>query len=156
MYDVNKICITTRGGDRYMVTVIGGWMVLDNITKAERGVERKEQLALHESEWKYRYLRRKMTVGVIDGAWRITPESCSVFFDIVGNKQVGLNQLNLPIFGKHPGTAAHVPGAQGDCQKSPQKLVCLKNKNGTATILQYMRHIQFGSDNAQNTWMITN
>jgi hypothetical protein len=33
-----------------MVTVIGGWLLLENITKAEGGVERKEQLALHMSE----------------------------------------------------------------------------------------------------------
>jgi hypothetical protein len=50
MYDMNKTCVTTRGGDRYMVTVIGGLMVLENITNAEGGVERKKQLALHVSE----------------------------------------------------------------------------------------------------------
>jgi hypothetical protein len=35
MYDVNKIGITTMGGDWYMVTVNGGWMVLENITKVQ-------------------------------------------------------------------------------------------------------------------------
>jgi hypothetical protein len=35
MYDVNKIGIATMGGDRHMVTVIGGFMVLENITGAE-------------------------------------------------------------------------------------------------------------------------
>jgi hypothetical protein len=33
MYDVNKIGMETMGGDRYMVTVIGGQMVLENVTK---------------------------------------------------------------------------------------------------------------------------
>jgi hypothetical protein len=42
MYDANKTGIATMGGDRYMLTVIGGWVVLENITKVEGGVERKE------------------------------------------------------------------------------------------------------------------
>jgi hypothetical protein len=33
-----------------MVTVIGGWFLLKNITKAEGGAMRKEQLAFHTSE----------------------------------------------------------------------------------------------------------
>jgi hypothetical protein len=49
-YDVNKTHAATRGGVRYMVTVIDDWLLLKNITKAEGGVERKEQLALHTSE----------------------------------------------------------------------------------------------------------
>jgi hypothetical protein len=39
-----------------------------------------------------------------------------------GNKQVGSNQLNIPIFGKHPGAAAYVPGAQGGMPKISTKI----------------------------------
>jgi hypothetical protein len=49
MYDVNKIDIATMGKDRYMVTVVG-WMVLEKITMVERGVEKKQQMAIDASE----------------------------------------------------------------------------------------------------------
>jgi hypothetical protein len=86
----------------------------------------KEQLAMHGSEQKFRYLTRKMTVGVTDGVWRIIPESYSKFLDIVGNKQVGLNQLNSPLFGKQSSTAVHVPGAQGSAKNLHQSFYVLR------------------------------
>jgi hypothetical protein len=49
MYDVNKIGMATIEGDWYMVTVVG-WMVLETITRADGGVERKEKMAIHASE----------------------------------------------------------------------------------------------------------
>jgi hypothetical protein len=42
MYDVNKIDLTTMGDDRHMVTVNGGWIVLESITREKGGVDRKE------------------------------------------------------------------------------------------------------------------
>ncbi len=46
MNDVNSID-SAMVGDRYMVSVVG-WMVLENITMAEGGLERKEQMAISE------------------------------------------------------------------------------------------------------------
>ncbi len=106
-YDVNKTWAATRGWDRHMVTVIGGWLLFKNITTAEWEVEKKEQLALHMSEQKFQNLRRKMTFGVTDGLWRITLKSSSIFLDRLGIKRVVLQHMYL--------------GCNGEHQKSPKK-----------------------------------
>ncbi len=62
----------------------------------------------------------------------------------LGDKKVGSNELNSPIFGKHPGTAAHVPGAQGRLPKISAKNFYLKMETGATTLLLYIRCIRVG------------
>ncbi len=49
--------------------------------------------------------------------------------DVVDDNQVGLNQLNSPLFGKHPGTAAHVPGVQEGLLKISAKTFMSEKAN---------------------------
>ncbi len=102
MYTPNWQCVEVNGAGAWASTIESGlsrvrlgrgpityptgkpfgfWKLVENGTSFYVGtkrlvklIERKEQLALHTSEWKFQYLRRKMTVGVTDGLWRITPK----------------------------------------------------------------------------------
>ncbi len=99
-------------------------------------VERKEQLALHASEWTFRYLRRKMAVGVTDGLWRISPESSSNFMDIFAESSSNLwylatNELVciswIYLYSENIQVLHHMYlWRKGECQKPPPK--CMSEK----------------------------
>jgi hypothetical protein len=68
-------------------------------------------------------------------------EMTAAYFD---GKQASSNQLNSPLLDNNPGTAVHVPGAQGGLPKISAKNLCLKKPIGATTLLLYKCYVRFG------------